>query len=110
MDISTTESNGVSVVVVKGQVDSATSSQLESTLKSLLENDKTRIVLDLQGVEYMSSMGLRVLVSTMKTLQESDGGLRLCNISKSVSGLLLTVGMLDMFSIYENQDEAIGSF
>jgi anti-anti-sigma factor len=110
MDISTTETNAVSVVTVKGQVNSTTAPQLESTLKSMLDEGKTRIVLDLAGVEYMSSMGLRVLVSSMKTLQESDGGLRLCSISDPVAGLLLTVGMLDMFDVHDSQAEAVESF
>lgn len=110
MEISTTESNGISVVSPAGRVDSSTAHELEAALKALYEGGKTQIVLDLEKVDFMSSMGLRVLVSAHKAIDAAGGGFRLCNLSDNVDNLLLLVGMHEIFDIQPDQAAALESF
>lgn len=110
MDISTQELKRVSVMKVKGRVDSATAPDLETALKSLVDTDKTQIVLDLADVEYMSSAGLRAMVSTLKAVKRVNGDLRLASPSPRVEEVLRLAGLTSIFSIYPSQVEAVGSF
>lgn len=110
MDIAVLDNTNVSVVAVSGRVDSATSPDLEGALKRLLEADKTQIVLDLKDVEYMSSAGLRAMVSTLKSLKRVNGDLRLANPSPRVEEVLKLAGLTSIFSIYASRDEALASF
>ena len=110
MDISTQQVKNVSVMTVKGRVDSATAPDLENALKQLVEGDKTQIVLDLKDVEYMSSAGLRAMVSTLKSVKRVNGDLRLCTPSPRVAEVLRLAGLNSIFSIYPAQADAIGSF
>lgn len=110
MDISTQELKRVSVMTVKGRVDSATAPDLETALKQLVDADKTQIVLDLKDVEYMSSAGLRAMVSTLKAVKRTNGDLRLCAPSARVGEVLRLAGLTSIFSIYPSQTEAVGSF
>jgi anti-sigma B factor antagonist len=95
---------------VSGRVDSATAPDLESSLKKLVESDKTQIVLDLKDVEYMSSAGLRAMVSTLKAVKRVNGDLRLANPSPRVEEVLRLAGLTSIFSIHPTQDEAVASF
>ena len=71
LSIATDNAQGVSVMTVKGRVDSETAPELDGALSKLLNENKNKIVLDLQGVDYLSSAGLRALVKALKDAQKS---------------------------------------
>ena len=100
----------VSVMAVSGRVDSATAPDLENALKKLVETEKTQIVLDLKSVEYMSSAGLRAMVSTLKAVKRLNGDLRLASPSPRVEEVLRLAGLTSIFSIFASRDEAVASF
>lgn len=110
MQISTQDSGAVSVVAVSGRVDSATAPDLENALKKLVDAEKTQIVLDLLEVEYMSSAGLRAMVSTLKSVKRVNGDLRIANPSPRVEEVLRLAGLTSIFSIYRSREEAVTSF
>jgi len=110
MEIATQDQKHVSVMSVTGRVDSATAPDLENALKKLVEADKTQIVLDLKNVEYMSSAGLRAMVSTLKAVKRVNGDLRLANPSPRVEEVLRLAGLTSIFSIHPTPDEAVASF
>ena len=95
-----------SVVTVSGRVDSETAPQLDGALAQLAAGGQNKIVLDLKGVDYMSSAGLRSIVKAAQAAQKSGGELRLAAVSDSVEVVLRTVGMLQMFKLYTTSGEA----
>ena len=110
LPINVQEYKRVSVMSVSGRVDSATAPDLENELKKLVEADKTQIVLDLKDVEYMSSAGLRAMVSTLKAVKRVNGDLRLANPSPRVEEVLRLAGLTSIFSIHPTREEAVASF
>jgi len=106
MEIAARELKSVDVLTVSGRVDSSTAPRLDQTLKGLLDNKRSRIVLDLSGVAYLSSAGLRTMVSCRR----SGGDLRLANPSKRVKQVLELAGLDVVFKIYKDQVAAVGSF
>ncbi len=110
MDISTEDNTQAAIIAVGGRVDSSTAPELENALKKLVEDNKIRIVLDLQGVEYMSSAGLRAMVSTLKVVKRVNGDLRLACPSPRVEEVLRLAGLTSIFSIYGSRDLAVASF
>ena len=110
MEIATQDFPSVAVMSVSGRVDSATAPELENKLKELVDAEKTQIVLDLKNVEYMSSAGLRAMVSTLKAVKRVNGDLRLCSPSPRVEEVLRLAGLTSIFSIHPNQEEAVASF
>lgn len=95
-----------SVVTVSGRVDSQTAPQLDEALAQLGASGKNKIVLDLKGVDYMSSAGLRAIVKAGQAAQKAGGELRLAAVSSEIEVVLRTVGMLQMFKLYNNSGEA----
>jgi anti-sigma B factor antagonist len=108
--IVTDNTQNVAIMNVKGRVDSNTAPELGNALANLLNNDKNKIVLNLEAVEYLSSAGLRALVKALKDAQKSGGDLRLAAVSQPIEVILRTVGMMQMFKMYPSEQEAIAGF
>jgi anti-anti-sigma factor len=109
MNIETRELKHVSVVTVSGRVDSATAPDLQKALQDLLDSDHNQLVLDLKDVDYMSSAGLRVLVSTQKAAKKNGGALRLAQLSARVKEVFELAGLTPVFDIYPDVVEAVGA-
>jgi len=98
---------GCAVVTVLGRVDSQSVPDLEKSFSDLMENGTSRIILELAGVEFLSSAGLRVLVKTQQNLNKIEGSLSLVSPSEPITVIFRTVGMLDLFETYSSTAEAL---
>jgi anti-sigma B factor antagonist len=110
MNIERRELKHVSVVKISGRVDSATAPEVEAALRDLIDADRHQMVLDLQEVEYMSSAGLRVLVTMLKAAKKSGGDLKLAQLAPRVQEVLDLSGLTPIFNIYGDVLEAVGAF
>lgn len=111
LEIRVTERDGVTLVEVTGRVDSTNAEQLGDALTSEIEAGHTQIVLDLAAVEYMSSAGLREIVSALKRAKRGVGGdVRIAQPSYRVREVLEMAGLDTILQIYPTQVEAVGSY
>jgi anti-anti-sigma factor len=110
LSLETDNRQDVSVMKVKGRVDSESTPELDDALTQLLQQNRNKIVLNLQGVDFISSAGLRAIVKAFQAAQKADGGLRLASVSNPVEVVLRTVGMMQMLQMYPSEQEAIESF
>ncbi len=103
--------DNVAVISLKGRLDVHLSADIEAELNNIIRDNKTcHLLLNLKDVEYMSSSGLRIFVSTMRVLKESRRKLKLSNMNNAVKKIFEVVELMDMFDIYETEDEALRSF
>jgi anti-anti-sigma factor len=110
MEISSSEMKRVQLFEVVGRVDSNNAGELGAALDSVVDDGKNNLVLDLSGVEYMSSAGLREMVRVLKRVKRSGGDLRIANPSDRVKEVLELAGLDTIFEVYPTQVEAVGSF
>ena len=111
MEIIHKEFKRVDLVSVSGRVDSNTAPDLESTFRGINDAGRFRIVLDMSNLEYISSAGLRVLVSTLKNCRRYNrGDLRLASLSDRITGVMELAGLDVLYKIYPDTTEAVGSF
>jgi anti-anti-sigma factor len=110
MQISTRELKRVNVVSVSGRVDSASAPDLEKSLQSLLDSHRNHIVVELADVEYMSSAGLRALVSALKAAKKAGGDLVIARPSGRVREVIELAGLTSVFTIHNDVVEAVGAF
>lgn len=99
----------IAIVTAGGRFDSETAPNLDAELSKVI-GKKNKIVLDLKGVDYMSSAGLRAIVKGLQAAQKSGGGLKLASAPESVEVILRTVGMMEMLKMYSSVHEAVASF
>ncbi len=110
LDIQVQNFKRVDLVIVAGRVDSSNAHRLDDTLKELAEQGRYNLVLDLASVEYMSSAGLRALVSALRESKRQSGDVRLTRISDRVSEVLDLAGVASLFEKYDDPVAAVGSF
>jgi anti-sigma B factor antagonist len=111
MEVTTKQLKRVDVVTVSGRIDSATAPELDRVLTSIVEAGRYRICLDLKDLEYMSSAGIKVLISTLKTCKRwNRGDLRLANMPPRISDVFDLAGLTPLFKVYPDAVEAVGSF
>ncbi len=107
LSINTNALGGASIVTVSGRVDSETAPQLDDALSALTGGAGPKIVVNLKGVGYMSSAGLRAIVKAYQAVQKTGGDLRLAEVSNAVEVVLRTVGMMQMLKSYSSNEEAV---
>ena len=97
LEISKKKENTVLEVALKGRLDTSTSPELEQFLKDNLTG-VTELVIDLSGLEYISSAGLRVLLSAHKQMS-TKGGMTIKNINEIVREVFEVTGFTDILNI-----------
>jgi anti-sigma B factor antagonist len=90
--------NGTALeVALEGRLDTMTSPELEAELKSSMDGAET-LTLDLSKLEYISSAGLRVLLSAHKAMA-GKGGMKVKNVNEIVQEVLEVTGFSDILTI-----------
>lgn len=110
LQISVESMKRVELVTVSGRIDSSNASQLDEALKGLMSNGRYKLVIELSGVNYMSSAALRVLVSAVRECKSHRGNVKLANVSDRVNEVLKLAGLDAIFEVFDNQTAAVGSF
>lgn len=97
------------ILLLEGRLDSVTVPEIERRIAELLKRQETRWVVDLAGLDHVSSAGLRVLLTLAKKLTARSGRLVLCSPSKIVWDILLISGFNRIFRIVPTLDAALRS-
>lgn len=107
IDIQQEDVDGTRILALTGRLDTETSADVELTLQDLLAAGERNFLIDMSGVGYVSSAGLRVLLATAKQLEGGKGSLRLCSLNASVKQVFDVAGFSKLFSIFPNRDAAL---
>lgn len=110
MDLVIQQVGHVTVISVAGSVDALTGPQVEGCLQEQLDHGQRRLVLDLGQVDYMGSVGLRVILSMLERSRKKGGDLRLAGVQHGVMKVLQVSGADCLVTTYATPDEAVGSY
>ncbi len=84
--------------------------RLRENLDELMDNGTTRFILELAEVPMIDSSGIGLLVRCMTAAKQRGGAVKLLNPSKFTVQTLKMIGLLNLFEVFQNQDEAVSSF
>lgn len=110
MEIAENMDNNICILSLNGKLDAYYSIELENSIKKVIQGGCSSILVNFQGVEYISSSGLRVILSSLKQLKKLGGQLKLSNLKPYVKEVFEISGFTQIFEIYENEKEALESF
>lgn len=100
--------NGSTVVIkVTGRMDAAQATTFEEECMGWIAKGANRLIIDLSGLAYISSLGLRSFVSVGKSLQEQDGDFRLCGLKGLVKQVFEITRLNTVFPIHDSVDSAL---
>ena len=108
MEITERRTADIVTLSLSGKLDTTTAKAFEQKILAHIESGDRRFIIDLAQLDYISSAGLRVLVSAAKLLG-NDGKIVLCSLKDPVREVFNIVGFLSVFPPFGSHDEAISS-
>ncbi|MEI0476488.1 STAS domain-containing protein [Brachyspira pulli] len=110
MSLNIEDKGTVKVVSLVGKLDVNLSVSIEAELEQLVESGSHYLILELSGIEYLSSSGIRVFISIMRKIKDKNGRLVLACVPDIIKKILKTVELEDLFEVYDSVDDAVASF
>lgn len=105
-----TQSGQVTVVAPKGDLDTASAEKVRRTLRDLLDQGNTKLVVHLGAVDYIDSAGLGELISAMKRARQAGGDVRLCDLHGDVLRIFEMTWLNRAILVYPTREEAVASW
>ena len=110
LEIRTRQSEDILVVEMTGRLDSSTAGAAYDRLTGIAKGDAKRILLDLGGLDYVSSAGLRAMLTMAKLAQTARGEVRICNARAVVKEALETSGFNSLIRMFEDERSAVAGW
>lgn len=107
MEISIRESSGVTVVDMNGSLDTRSLGYASEELNQLVKEGTTKLLLNLEQVNYVSSAGLRAILVAAKLLKTARGEMRLCSPNANVREVLEVSGFNSLLTLHETEADAL---
>ena len=108
MNIELEEMNGVMVATLYGELDGRTAPQVHEKLLALPAPDG-RALLDMSGVSYISSAGLRALLMLYRQMAAKDGRVALVGLVENIRDVMVVTGFLEFFDDYATLQEGLAA-
>ena len=111
MKIQTHEQNNIAILEPRGKLmGGPDTGELDERLYALLNQGKTKVILDLGKTEWINSSGLSILIHHWNKFNQAGAHLRLANLTKKTERILVISRLASVFECYDSLDEAIASF
>jgi len=105
----TVEEQKGTVLIVTGRMDNVTSPEFEAACEKILQQNAKVLVLDFSGLSYISSAGLRGVLSVGKKFKSSGGRILICGLNKMVKDVFQISGFSGIFPIFDNREAALAA-
>src|SRR4029078_5009857 len=83
---------------------------LHKSIRCLVEEGKTKILLNLAGVTHIDSTGLGEPISSCVTMSNKGGQIKLVHLTARLQGRMTITKLLTVFDVYDNEADALASF
>ncbi|QIB69324.1 STAS domain-containing protein [Aminipila butyrica] len=85
-------------VLIEGRIDTTTAPQLEGELRQIVTDEVIDLIFDFSKVEYMSSAGIRVIMSAEKIMRR-QGAMTLIHVNEDIMEILEMTGLIDILTV-----------
>lgn len=106
ISIETQKENGHDLLILRGEVDASNSVLLDEAIQKLINDGSKSILVDGQGLEYISSAGLGVFMSYLEDLQERDIDLKIYSLTPRVYEVFKILGLDQLIPILPDKTAA----
>jgi anti-sigma B factor antagonist len=106
MDISDIKKDNFVIVEIAGRLDTTNYQELEKALQEKLDENESKLILDCEKLEYISSSGLRVFLMFLKKTKAINGKLFICSMQDEIKEIFKISGFNSIFDIYETREKA----
>lgn len=110
MEITSRKEKDITIVSVSGRIDAITAPDFESNLDGLITAGEKILLINLSGLGYISSAGLRSILSSAKKLKALSGEILFTGLTGPVDEVFQISGFKSIFKIFPTETEALAAF
>jgi anti-sigma B factor antagonist len=110
MDISVENVGLVAVIRFHGNLDTNSAPEGQQSLNKIIDDGGSKLLVNLAGVDFVSSAGLRILLVTAKRLGSAGGDMRISNLNEVVDEVFEMSGFSTILDVYETESQALDGF
>ena len=107
MEINSKEENGIVSIAIKGRLEADSSPEAEKVVREVLKGPTTRLLFNLSALVYLSSAGLRVVLTAAKEMKRRDGKIVLCSLNEFVKEIFEVSGFQSLIPIADSIESGI---
>lgn len=100
----------VSILYLNGYLDAHTATELEDNIQKLIDDERFRIIINFNELNYISSAGLGVFMGFIEQVRENDGDIKMCCMSEKIYRIFDLLGFPSLYDIVESEEKAIELF
>lgn len=109
MELTILDIDSTTVVSISGKIDTNTSPELDKALSQLIGDDKAYLLVDCESLSFISSAGLRVLLSAAKKTKAKSGSLKVCALNPTVKEVFDISGFSTILPVFKDRQQALDS-
>ncbi len=109
MEVTVEKSGDILFINLNGRIDATNSHEFEQQVLPHLVEQKIIVIINLKGLDYISSAGLRSFLVIAKTSKNFEQNLSLCEMSLNIQEVFKITGFLKLFNIYSTKDVALAN-
>ncbi|HOV90896.1 MAG TPA: STAS domain-containing protein [Syntrophorhabdaceae bacterium] len=107
MELNSKTEGGLTIVALKGRVDAVTAPEFEKKMIEAIEKGDRKILLNMAGLEYISSAGLRSILTIAKRLKAENGEIFFAELKGAVEEVFKISGFNSIFKVFESEKTAL---
>ncbi len=102
---------GISILEIKGKLmGGPETAEIHNRVKELVANGVTKVIIDLGKVSWMNSTGLGAMMSSLTTVKNAGGDLKITRATEKVKSLFMVTKLITIFDSYDSVEEALEAF
>ncbi len=110
MEITQRVEGDITVFLPNGRIDTLAADELDQTLQAAMAGGNHKIVMDMSGVDYISSAGLRALAAVLVKCRDEGGDMKLAALNERVTRVFNIIGFDLLMSVHDTSEAAIADF
>jgi len=107
MEISSKEINGIVSVAISGRLDTYSVPEAEKVIETILKEDTHHLLFNFSDLEYVSSGGLRVILTAVKELRQKDGHVVMCCLTDYVKEIFEISGFTSIIPVADSVEAGL---
>jgi len=104
------DTDTVSVLYLKGYLDAHTAPDFEQALQNLVDEDRVRIIVNMEELSYISSAGLGVFMGFIEDIRKKGGDIKLAELTDKVYRVFDLLGFPVLYDIFKKETDAIAKY
>ena len=110
MEITQRVEDNITVFLPEGRIDTQAAADMDQALQSAVSAGNHNMVVDMSGVDFISSIGLRALAAALGRCREDGGDMKIAGLNERVARVFRIIGFDVLMSVHDTPEAAISEF